>query len=80
MALAALIAFLAGASTPLALALAPPFIVRIAAPRRVREHAVTAGFAAGPRHGGGGRPHPGGSVTAASADQSWVIPCANLRR
>jgi hypothetical protein len=47
MALAALIAFLAGASTPLALALAPLFIVRIAALRRVREHAVTAGFAAG---------------------------------
>jgi hypothetical protein len=47
MALAALIAFFAGASTPLALALAPLFIVRIAALRRVREHAVTAGFAVG---------------------------------
>jgi hypothetical protein len=45
--LAALIAFLAGASTPLALALAPLLIVRIAALRRVREHAVTAGLAAG---------------------------------
>ena len=47
MALAALIAFLAAASTPLALALAPLLILRIAALRRVREHAVTAGFAAG---------------------------------
>jgi hypothetical protein len=47
MALAGAVAFLAGASTPLALALAPLFIVRIAALRRVREHAVTAGFAAG---------------------------------
>jgi hypothetical protein len=47
MALAALVAFLAGASTPLALALAPLLIVRIAALRRVREHAVTAGLAAG---------------------------------
>jgi hypothetical protein len=47
MALAALIAFLAGSSTPLALALAPLFIARLAALRRVREHAVTAGFAAG---------------------------------
>jgi hypothetical protein len=47
MALASLIALLAGASTPLALALAPLFIVRIAALRRVREHAVTVGFAAG---------------------------------
>ena len=47
MALAALIAFLAGASTPLALALAPLLIVRIAALRRVREHAVTAGLTAG---------------------------------
>ena len=46
-ALAALIAFLAAASTPLALALAPLLIVRIAALRRVREHAVTAGLAAG---------------------------------
>jgi hypothetical protein len=47
MALAALVAFLAGASTPLALALAPLLILRIAALRRVREHAVTAGFAVG---------------------------------
>jgi hypothetical protein len=47
MALAALIAFLAGASTPLALALAPLLIVRIAALRQLREHAVTAGLAAG---------------------------------
>ena len=47
MALAALVAFLAGASTPLALALAPLLILRIAALRRVREHAVTAGLAAG---------------------------------
>jgi hypothetical protein len=47
MGLAALIAFLAGASTPLALALAPLFIVRIAALRGVREQAVTAGFAVG---------------------------------
>jgi hypothetical protein len=47
MALAALIAFLAGASTPLALALAPLLVLRMAALRRVREHAVTAGLAAG---------------------------------
>jgi hypothetical protein len=47
MVLAAAIAFLAGASTPLALALAPLLIVRIAALRRVREHAVTAGLTAG---------------------------------
>ena len=47
MALAALIGFLAGASTPLALALAPLLILRMAALRRVREHAVTAGLAAG---------------------------------
>ena len=47
MALAALVAFLAGASTPLALALAPLLIVRLVALRRVREHAVTAGLAAG---------------------------------
>jgi hypothetical protein len=47
MALAALVAFLAGASTPLALALAPLLIVRVAALRRVREHAVTAGLVAG---------------------------------
>ena len=47
MALAALVAFLAGASTPLALALAPLLILRMAALRRVREHAVTAGLAAG---------------------------------
>ena len=47
MALAALIALLAGASTPLALALAPLLIVRIAGLRQLREHAVTAGLAAG---------------------------------
>ena len=47
MALAALIGFLAGASTPLALAFAPLLIVRIAALRQLREHAVTAGLAAG---------------------------------
>jgi hypothetical protein len=47
MALAAAVAFLAGASTPLALALAPLLILRIAALRRLREHAVTAGLAAG---------------------------------
>ena len=47
MPLAALIAFLAGASTPLALALAPLLIVRVAALRQLREHAVTAGLAAG---------------------------------
>ncbi len=47
MALAGAVAFLAGASTPLALALAPLLILRIAALRRVREHAVTAGLAAG---------------------------------
>jgi len=47
LALAALIGFLAGGSTPLALALAPLLIVRMAALRRVREHAVTAGLAAG---------------------------------
>ena len=47
MALAALIAFLAGASTPLALAIAPLLALRIVALPRVREHAVTAGLAAG---------------------------------
>ena len=47
MALAALIGLLAGASTTLALALAPLFLVRIAALRRPREHAVTAGYAVG---------------------------------
>jgi len=47
MALAATVAFLAGASTPLALALAPLLIARIAALPRVREHAVTAGLIAG---------------------------------
>ena len=47
LALATVVAFLAAASTPLALALAPLLILRIAALRRVREHAVTAGFAAG---------------------------------
>jgi hypothetical protein len=47
MTLAALIGFLAGASTPLALALAPLFLLRIVALRRPREHAVTAGFTVG---------------------------------
>ncbi len=47
MALAGAVGFLAGASTPLALALAPLLILRMAALRRVREHAVTAGLAAG---------------------------------
>jgi hypothetical protein len=47
MVLAGVVAFLAGASTPLALALAPLLIVRVVALRRVREHAVTAGLAAG---------------------------------
>jgi hypothetical protein len=47
MALAALIAFLAGASTPMALAIAPLLAVRIVALPRIREHAVTAGLAAG---------------------------------
>ena len=47
MVLAGAVAFLAGASTPLALALAPLLIVRVAALRRVREHAVTAGLVAG---------------------------------
>jgi len=47
MALAGAVAFLAGASTPLALAFAPLLIVRIAALRQIREHAVTAGLAAG---------------------------------
>jgi hypothetical protein len=47
MVLAGAVAFLAGASTPLALALAPLLIVRVAALRRVHEHAVTAGLVAG---------------------------------
>ena len=47
LALAALIAFLAGASTPMALAIAPLLAVRIVALPRVREHAVTAGLAVG---------------------------------
>ena len=47
MALAALIAFLAGASTPMALAIAPLLVVRIVALPRIREQAVTAGLAAG---------------------------------
>jgi hypothetical protein len=46
-ALAALVAFLAGASTPMALALAPLLAVRMVALPRPREHAVTAGLAAG---------------------------------
>ncbi len=44
---AAFIGFIAMASNPLALALAPLLVVRVAALRRVREHAVTAGWAAG---------------------------------
>jgi hypothetical protein len=47
MALAALIAFLAGASTPMALAIVPLLALRIIALPRIREHAVTAGLAAG---------------------------------
>jgi hypothetical protein len=47
MTLAALIAFLAGASTPMALAIAPLLALRIVALPRIREHAVTAGLAAG---------------------------------
>jgi hypothetical protein len=47
MALAALIAFLAGASTPMALAIAPLLVLRVMALPRLREHAVTAGLAAG---------------------------------
>ena len=47
MALAALIAFLAGASTPMALAIGPLLVVRIVALPRIREQAVTAGLAAG---------------------------------
>jgi hypothetical protein len=46
-ALAALIAFLAGASTPMALAIAPLLVLRVIALPRIREHAVTAGLAAG---------------------------------
>jgi hypothetical protein len=47
MALAALIAFLAAASTPMALAIAPVLALRIVALPRIREHAVTAGLTAG---------------------------------
>ena len=47
LALAALIAFLTGASTPMALAIAPLLALRIVALPRIREHAVTAGLAAG---------------------------------
>jgi hypothetical protein len=47
MALAALIAFLAGASSPMALAIAPLLALRIVALPRIREHAVTAGLTAG---------------------------------
>jgi len=47
MAVATLIAFLAAASTPLAIAIAPLFALRIGALRRAREHAVTAACAAG---------------------------------
>ena len=54
MALAGLIGFLAGASTPLALALAPLLILRMAALRRVREHAVTSRPGGGPAAAGAG--------------------------
>ncbi len=47
MAVAALIAFFAAASDPLAVLFAPVLFARVAALRRVREHAVTAGWAAG---------------------------------
>jgi len=47
MAVAAFIGFITVASNPLALTLAPLLAVRIAALRRVREHAVTAGWIAG---------------------------------
>jgi hypothetical protein len=47
MALAAVTAFLAGASTPMALAIAPLLALRIIALPRIREQAVTAGLAAG---------------------------------
>ena len=47
MALAALVAFLAGASTPLALAMAPLLALRVVALPRLREQAVTVGLAAG---------------------------------
>ena len=47
LALAALIAFLTGASTPMAVAIAPLLALRIVALPRIREHAVTAGLAAG---------------------------------
>jgi hypothetical protein len=47
MALAAFIAFLAGASTPMAMAIAPLLVVRMVALPRIREQAVTAGLAAG---------------------------------
>jgi hypothetical protein len=47
MAGAAFIGFIAMASNPLALALAPLLATRVVALRRVREHAVTAGWLAG---------------------------------
>jgi hypothetical protein len=47
MAGAAFVGFIAMASNPLALALAPLLAVRVVALRRVREHTVTAGWAAG---------------------------------
>jgi hypothetical protein len=47
MAAAALVAFLAAASDPLAVVLAPLLAARIYALRRFREHAVTAAWAAG---------------------------------
>jgi hypothetical protein len=47
LAAAAAAGFLTAASNPLALAFAPLFALRVAALRRVREHAATAGWAAG---------------------------------
>lgn len=47
MALAALIGFLSAATEPLSVIIAPLFLLRLIALRRVREHAVTAGWAAG---------------------------------
>lgn len=47
LAVAALTGFLAAASDPLALVLAPLLAARLVALRRFREHAVTAGWAAG---------------------------------
>ena len=47
LAVAGLVAFLAAASDPLAVVLVPLLAARVAALRRFREHAVTAGWAAG---------------------------------